>query len=261
MADLAPPLLIPAGNFEELDTNTAAQQVFYAKVVQNIAALRGNVALTPVGAGALWFAATAPTGWLLCDGSAISRTTYAALFNVLGTTYGAGDGATTFNLPDLRQRFPLGKAASGTGAALAGTGGAIDHTHTGGTISGSTGSTSVSISGSTGADGDHNHGGATGSHTHGPGTLAVGSQFWAHVVAAGVSGGAIAVDGNQGATLDGGETASATASISSSGTHTHGVGSLAGASHSHTVGTLASGATGAANPPFLVVNFIVFAGV
>jgi microcystin-dependent protein len=73
--------------------------------------------------------ATAPSGWLLCNGSAVSRTTFAGLFAVIGTTYGAGDGSTTFNLPDLRQRFPLGKAAAGTGATLGSTGGSIDHVH------------------------------------------------------------------------------------------------------------------------------------
>jgi microcystin-dependent protein len=73
----------------------------------------------------------APTGYLLCDGSAVSRTTFSALFTVLGTAFGAGDGSTTFNLPDLRGRFPLGKAAAGTGSSLAGTGGSLDHTHTG----------------------------------------------------------------------------------------------------------------------------------
>lgn len=72
---------------------------------------------------------TAPTGYLLCDGAAVSRSTYSALFAVISTAYGAGDGSTTFNLPDYRQRFMLGKAASGTGATLGGTGGAIDHTH------------------------------------------------------------------------------------------------------------------------------------
>ncbi len=50
-----------------------------------------------------------PTGWLLCFGQAVSRTTYAALFNAIGTTYGAGDGSTTFNVPDLRGRVPAGK--------------------------------------------------------------------------------------------------------------------------------------------------------
>jgi len=59
----------------------------------------------------------------------VSRTTYASLYAVLGNSYGAGDGATTFNVPDLRQRFPLGKAAAGTGATIGGTGGAIDHVH------------------------------------------------------------------------------------------------------------------------------------
>lgn len=51
---------------------------------------------------------TPPDGWLLCDGSAVSRTTHADLFDVIGTTYGAGDGATTFNLPDLRGRVLAG---------------------------------------------------------------------------------------------------------------------------------------------------------
>lgn len=52
-----------------------------------------------------WPTATAPAGYLECNGAAISRTAYAALFAVIGTTYGAGDGATTFNLPDSRGEF------------------------------------------------------------------------------------------------------------------------------------------------------------
>lgn len=55
---------------------------------------------------------TAPTGWLLCDGSAVSRTTYAALFGVTSTIYGSGDGSTTFNLPNLKNRIPIGLDAS-----------------------------------------------------------------------------------------------------------------------------------------------------
>jgi microcystin-dependent protein len=51
---------------------------------------------------------TPPDEWLLCDGSAVSRSTYSVLFGLLGTTYGTGDGSTTFNLPDLRSSFPLG---------------------------------------------------------------------------------------------------------------------------------------------------------
>lgn len=57
-------------------------------------------AVMPVGAITAYAAATAPAGWLLCDGSAVSRTTYAALFAVIGTAYGPGDGSTTFNLPN-----------------------------------------------------------------------------------------------------------------------------------------------------------------
>ena len=86
--------------------------------------------ILPVGSGLLWYSGTPPSKYLLCDGTAISRTTYAQLFGILGTTYGVGDGSTTFNLPDLRQKFPIGKAASGTGNSLGDTGGAIDHTHT-----------------------------------------------------------------------------------------------------------------------------------
>jgi microcystin-dependent protein len=67
---------------------------------------------------------SAPTGYLLCDGSAVSRTTYADLFAVISTTYGAGDGSTTFNVPNLRDRVSVGKNSSGTFATLGATGGA-----------------------------------------------------------------------------------------------------------------------------------------
>ncbi|WP_223938139.1 phage tail protein [Chromobacterium violaceum] len=65
-----------------------------------------------------WYAnPSAPAGWLICDGKAISRMTYAALFAVIGTTYGVGDGTTTFNLPDLRDQFIRGHNA-GNGRAF-----------------------------------------------------------------------------------------------------------------------------------------------
>ena len=62
----------------------------------------------PPGVILMYGAPTAPPGWLECDGSAVSRTTYSALFSVIGTTYGSGDGTTTFNLPDLRGEFIRG---------------------------------------------------------------------------------------------------------------------------------------------------------
>lgn len=67
-----------------------------------------------VGAVVAFAGSTSPAGWLLCDGSAVSRTTYAALFAVIGTTYGAGNGSTTFNLPNLTDKFIQGNSTSGT---------------------------------------------------------------------------------------------------------------------------------------------------
>lgn len=98
--------------------------------------------LAPAGVVLPFAGASAPTGWLLCFGQAVSRTTYATLFTALGTTYGAGDGSTTFALPDLRGRVAAGEddmggtaasrlttAGSGVnGAALGATGGAQTHT-------------------------------------------------------------------------------------------------------------------------------------
>ena len=61
----------------------------------------------PIGSGCDYYGTTAPDKYMFADGSAISRTTYAALFAVIGTTYGAGDGSTTFNLPDKRERVSV----------------------------------------------------------------------------------------------------------------------------------------------------------
>lgn len=134
----------------------------------------------PVGVISAFGGTNAPAGYLLCDGNNnISRTTYAALFAVIGTTYGSGSDGGTFKLPDLRQRFPLGKAASGTGATLGESGGSIYHSHSEGvhthTVSppghdyGSGGSefgalniwagepatTGANVAGSTGSDGSY----------------------------------------------------------------------------------------------------------
>ena len=88
----------------------------------------------PAGTVSMWSgtAASVPSGYLLCDGSAINRLTYTDLFNAIGTAHGSGDGSTTFNLPNLRNRFVVGE---GTSYALAATGGSADatlvsHSHT-----------------------------------------------------------------------------------------------------------------------------------
>ncbi len=80
----------------------------------------------PPGVITAFAGSTAPTGYLICDGAAVSRTTYAALFTIIGTTYGAGNGSTTFNVPDLRSKTIVG-VGQGTGLTnrtLASTGGA-----------------------------------------------------------------------------------------------------------------------------------------
>jgi microcystin-dependent protein len=86
-------------------TNMAATKGY---VDTQIAAIPGSSDQTPAGT-VIWTArSTAPTGYLKANGAAISRTTYATLFSAIGTTYGAGDGSTTFNLPDLRGEFVRG---------------------------------------------------------------------------------------------------------------------------------------------------------
>ena len=81
--------------------------------------------------------AAIPANWLFCDGSAVSRTTYANLFAVTGTIYGVGNGSTTFNLPDLTNRSPMGASQDHAGVpktnvtgSLTQTGGAATHTLT-----------------------------------------------------------------------------------------------------------------------------------
>lgn len=113
-------------------------------------ALLAALVTTPTGGVMMFAGATAPTDFLLCDGAAKSRSTYAALFQIIGTTFGAGDGGTTFNVPNLVERFPYG-ASSGQ---LGWNGGSADstlpsHSHTA--------STSTWIN-----DPGHNHG--AGSH-------------------------------------------------------------------------------------------------
>lgn len=79
-------------------------QVTAAKLAASVAAL-----LTPTGSIMVFAGDAAPTGWALCHGQALDRVTYAALFAVVGTIYGAGDNSTTFNLPDLRGRVVAGQ--------------------------------------------------------------------------------------------------------------------------------------------------------
>jgi microcystin-dependent protein len=79
--------------------------------------LGGTVGAVPAGGVMPFAGSTAPAGWLLCFGQAVSRSQYGELFAVLGTSYGSGDGSTTFNLPDLRGRVVAGEDDMGGSAA------------------------------------------------------------------------------------------------------------------------------------------------
>lgn len=107
------------------------------KAVTLASSVTSGVGLVPSGVVLPFAGSTSPDGWLLCDGSAVSRTTYADLFAAIGTTYGAGNGSTTFNLPSAGDRVITGKGSTKT--TLGGTGGATAQTP-----SGSVGSTTLS---------------------------------------------------------------------------------------------------------------------
>lgn len=98
------------------------------RVLVNLASTINANHITPIGSINDFAGSTAPTGWLLCYGQAISRDTYKDLFAVLGTTYGVGDGTTTFNIPDCRGRISAGKDNMGGTSAnrLTGLSGGVD---------------------------------------------------------------------------------------------------------------------------------------
>jgi microcystin-dependent protein len=104
--------------------------------------------INPVGSITMYGGSSAPNGWFLCDGGAISRTTYNRLFTVIGTTFGNGDGVSTFNLPNLTNRFPANYGAlgatGGSATATLATANLPAHTHT---------VTSLPTT----SNGDHNH--------------------------------------------------------------------------------------------------------
>lgn len=199
--------------------------------------------LLPTGAVLPYSSGTVPPGFLLCQGAQVSRTTYPAL-NALyasdGYPYGAGDGSTTFHLPNLRQRFPIGVASSGTGSTLGGTGGTIDHLHTvnpANTTSTSEGAHTHTVSGTTSSNGTHTH--ATPSTTGAAEVVnqglgfALGNTEHIHDIS------------NSNTTLSAGaHTHTWSDTSSSNGAHTHDV-------------NIAQFNSGTANPPFIALHYIV----
>jgi len=108
---------IPSGPTAATGTNTT--QLATTAFVQS----NGS----PTGVINMWGTASAPTGWLLCDGSAVSRSTYSALFAIISTTFGTGDGTTTFNLPNYTNRMPYGTTIGATGGSADAV--VVSHTH------------------------------------------------------------------------------------------------------------------------------------
>jgi microcystin-dependent protein len=177
---------------------------------------------------------TPPDFYLLCDGSAVSRTTYSKLFAIIGSVYGPGDGSTTFNLPNLQGNIPVGKN-SGTFDTLGATGGAetvtlsIDqmpsHNHGGVTVASITGVTTVTA-------GDHNH--------------SVGNIVQ--------KTGSNTPDGldNTGNEIDVVNLTSTT--TSTNGAHTH---SINDPGHTHAINSQGGGQAHNNLQPYLVVNYII----
>lgn len=94
-----------------------AANVLMQSTVGNGVGSNDAAPLIPVGSMIVWPETTAPSGWAIADGTAINRTNFAGLFALIATDYGAGDGTTTFNLPDLRDRVAVGKGANNAVAA------------------------------------------------------------------------------------------------------------------------------------------------
>lgn len=241
------PLLLGAN--PTMDELVASLQVWAAQVegvnaAERLSELTGSIAALPtVKPGTILpfggASADVPSGYLYCDGSAVSRTTYASLFAAIKTTWGAGNGSTTFNLPDGRGRHFFGKATSGTGSTLGGTFGSIDHTHTGPSHThsiSSAGAHTHAINGDTQTVDLRNH-------THSLTNTTVDANL----------------DGVTKSVADGTSTGDA---AEAGLNHDHEEGTLATASdgshdHGGTTGSGGTGSTGTANPPSFVGNWMI----
>lgn len=106
-----------AGDYTAADVGAYTKAETDEKIDEELGGIEG---LVPTGAVVPFAGAAAPEGWLLCNGQSVSRTAYAALFAAIGTTYGSGNGSSTFNVPDLRQRVAVGADPDTAPGTLAG---------------------------------------------------------------------------------------------------------------------------------------------
>ena len=192
---------------------------------------------TPTGGLMLWPTASPPANWLICNGSAVSRATYATLFAVVGTTFGVGDGSTTFNLPNYTDRMPIG---AGSSYAVNAQGGAASttltttqlpaHTHS------ASSSSSSSFSGSAGTTSavDLNH-----THSYNLGFITGGGPF------------------AQVTLNNAGPVNTSAASIDLNHSHTFTPAGSVSTSTSTSIGSTGSGAAFTNLPPYLGIYFII----
>jgi microcystin-dependent protein len=225
-----------------------------------MANLQDIVNRSEVGAIKPWSKATAPAGYVLCDGAAISRTDYADLFAIISTTYGAGNGSTTFNVPNLQGKMPQGY--DGSTYALAGTGGAntVTVSVTNNQAATSTSTQAVTVTGSidntsltTAQLASHEHTFSVANATGGPGP----KRSIYNPTKVGTGYGTDRWNENEGIKAVGGGNSVEAAGSGTGHTHSHTLaGTLTGNVTTNLTGTVTAAGTNSFSP-YVVVNYII----
>ncbi len=232
----------------------------------------GSVSM-PAGVVALFGGGGIPDGWLSCEGQVISRSAYAALFSAIGTAYGAGDGSTTFKIPDFRQKFPRGdpSALGGTGGSTAHTHTVNQHTHTIDDHTHTINTHTHTINGHTHTTPNHDHqidGGSSDALARVSMTAIQSPNFWMERIVAdewdsNVRGGGLSVEDFSSARVGGAKVVGTTATRSAGTTGSGGNNTNSGGNNTNSAGNDTNaggnntGAPSDGNPPYVGVNYII----